>query len=85
MNTERKCFGDLLQDENLKAFRIGKEIFFKLKQLYPENNVQNLDLILNTLCASLVCLIAHAVNKDNYSISIQLVHKILTRSLIDSK
>ena len=80
MSLNRKSFQELPENENLQFERDGKEIFILMKTKYPHPTVEDLDNILNGICASLTCLMRSSVHKDDYKYIIQLIHKILTQN-----
>jgi hypothetical protein len=84
MSYERKSFQPSIQSDNEIYLHNGKEIFFALKDKFPidgEKCQENCDIILNSLCASLICLLHSAVDKDNRKQIIQLIHKILSQNV----
>lgn len=78
---ERKPFQNLSGKENPQFLYDGKRIFLEMREKYPNNTNEDLDNILNGLCAALICLIFSSVDKDNHKYLIQLVHKILSKNL----
>jgi hypothetical protein len=73
----RKLFEKLSKEENPHYFEDGSFIYEKLKERYPNKNIEDLDSILNILCCSLSLLLKESVSKDNYEYALQLVHKVL--------
>lgn len=72
----RKFGEPFIEEDNEKCIRIGQEAYKKLAvdcDFSP-------DLILNTLCFQINCLMKLAVDKDDRPVIIQLVHKILTKN-----
>ncbi len=74
---ERKAFQHLPGEENPHFLENGKAIYFMLKAKYPKKSTEDLDSILNSLCAALTCLMTDNVGKDDHKNFIQLVYKIL--------
>jgi hypothetical protein len=72
LETERTIF-QILED--------GQRIFLEMRAKYPNNTNNDFDNILNGLCASLICLIKVAVDKDNHRVIVEIIHKILTKNL----
>jgi hypothetical protein len=68
----------LNEKENKRVYETGLRIYENLKAEYPDKTNNALDLILNSLCMALTCLIHEGMEKDNRAIAIQMVHKILT-------
>jgi hypothetical protein len=81
--SERKSFQDLPGDENPQFLEDGLSIYKMLKDKYPNQSVEDLDNILNGICASLIILMKNQVAKDNHKNFIQLVYKVLTKNLND--
>lgn len=52
-----------------------------MRKKYPKNTDEDLDNILNGLCASLVCLARDAVQKENHKQFLHLIWKILNDNL----
>lgn len=78
---KRKSFQDLPHEENETNLQNGKVLYYSLKLKYPNQTIEDLDSILNSLCAALICLIGDSVDKDDYQSMLQLVHKILNKNL----
>jgi hypothetical protein len=74
---ERKAFQKLSAEENPQFWEDGMEIYDLFLEKYPEPSIENLDNILNGLCASLTILMRINVDKDNHRQFIQLIYKIL--------
>lgn len=74
------AFDDLSVDSNQTAYKLGLEIYKELQKQYPDKTTEHLDLILNSLCMALICLIHQNVDKEDRPVMIQLVHKILTKN-----
>lgn len=81
MGPGRNAFQKTPQEENEVCLREGTEIFKKLQEKYPPTNQVNLDIILNTLCCSLICLLLSSVERDNRRIMIQVIHQIITKNI----
>lgn len=72
-------YGEELTDEHNEACHfLGIKLFHFLNRELQNDR----DLILNTLCCSIACLLHAAVDKDDRPVVIQLVHKILTKNNI---
>jgi hypothetical protein len=78
---ERTPFQHLPSNENPHFLEDGKRIYKEMKQKYPNVNDEDLDNILNGICAALICLICDNVSKDNYKYMTQLVYNILNKNL----
>ncbi len=81
MNKERTPFQDLPGKENPQFLIDGKRIYMELKEKYPNNTNEDLDNILNGLCAALICLVRGNVDKSNHKNFLQLIWKILNKNL----
>jgi predicted metallo-beta-lactamase superfamily hydrolase len=57
----------------------GLRIYLELIERYPERSVDNMDIIMNSMCAALVCLAHHTVPEEDYK-----SFKEFIRDLIDS-
>lgn len=77
----RKCFEDLNSQDYPQHIRDGIRIYKELKELYPPKNTENLDNILNALCASIIILVINNVEKDNLNVMKQVIWKILDKNL----
>mgnify|MGYP003442872163 FL=1 len=77
----RKCFEDLNSQDYPQHIRDGIRIYKELKELYPQKNTENLDNILNALCASIIILVINNVEKDNLNVMKQVIWKILDKNL----
>ena len=77
MSEDRKSFQELPAVDNLKFLKDGEEIFKMMKNKYPKNSVEDLDNLLNGICASLVILISNHVDEDKRKSFVQLIYKIL--------
>jgi hypothetical protein len=77
MTTERKAFQPLPGKENPQFLEDGKRIYQEMRKKYPNDTTEDLDNILNGLCASLTCLFVAHVGKDNRKNFIHLIYKIL--------
>jgi len=75
-----KTFGPTDDQLNKLCLEEGKEIYFKLRDKFPENSVKDMDTILNSLCVALSCHMYQNVDKDNHPYIIQIIYKILTEN-----
>ena len=76
----RKAFQHLPAKDNPQFLEDGKEIYFRLKSKYPKKTNEDLDNILNGMCAALACLMFAEVDKDNHKNFIQLVWYVLNKN-----
>lgn len=74
---QRKAFEHLPGSKNPQFLENGKKIYYTLKAKYPNQCDEDLDNILNALCAAITCLMTDNVAKDNHKNFLQLVYKIL--------
>jgi hypothetical protein len=81
MKKERKPFQELPGSQNPQFMEDGRRIFNEMRKKYPKNNDEDLDNILNGLCASLLCLIRQHVDKGDHMQFLQLIYKILHNSI----
>jgi hypothetical protein len=79
--TNRKSFQHLPADDNPQFLQDGIEIYKKMIEKYPEKNVENLDNILNGICAALTCLMTANVDKRDHRNFTQLIYKILNDNI----
>jgi uncharacterized Zn-finger protein len=77
----RKAFQPLPDNENPQFIIDGTNLYHELKNKYPNNTNEDLDNILNGLCAALICLMYGHVEKDNRKQFLQLVYTILNKNL----
>ena len=73
-------FQNLDDNSNETAYKLGLSIYQELLSKYPERTEKDLDVMLNSLCMALTCLIRQSVAKDNRNVIIQMVHKIITQN-----
>ena len=78
---KRKAFQNLPSEKNPQFLADGKRIYLEMRKKYPKNTDEDLDNILNGLCASLFCLAYDAVQKENHKQFLQLIWKILNGNL----
>lgn len=81
MKNKRRSFQDLPAHENPQFSEDGIEIYRKLREKYPSNSDEDLDDILNGICAALVVMVRNNVEKSNYFSILQLIYKILHKNL----
>ena len=74
-------FPETTQEENSIAFQEGFRIYGELRKRYPNNNVTDLDIILNSLCAALIRMCELNTHKKDQKNYVPLIHKILTNNL----
>ncbi len=79
--SKRKPFQELPSEQHPEFLQDGKYLYLYLKEKYPKETVENLDNILNGLCAGMICLIRSSVSYDDYNAFLQLIHKILSDNL----
>lgn len=79
--SKRKAFQHLPSEENPQFLENGKRIYLEMKNKYPNKTNDDLDNILNGICAALTCLMFDAVNKDNHKYFLQLIHSILSKNI----
>lgn len=78
---ERKAFQHLPGEENPQFFEDGKRIYLEMKKKYPNQTNEDLDNILNGLCAALTCLVYDNVDKSNHKNFLQLIWNILNKNI----
>lgn len=78
---ERKAFQHLPSQENPQFLEDGKRIYSEMKSKYPNATNEDLDNILNGICAALTCLMFDNVDKSNHKIFLQLIWKILNKNV----
>ena len=81
MDKEIKSFQDLPGEENPQFLEDGKRIYLELRKKYPKNTTEDMDNILNGLCASLICLMNANVDKSDHKNFLQLIYKILNKNI----
>lgn len=81
MSIKRKPFQNLPANENPHFTENGLKIYQELKKKYPKHNDEDLDNILNSICASLIILVKNNVNTDNHKQFLQLIWKILNQNI----
>jgi uncharacterized Zn-finger protein len=81
MDKQRKAFQYLPGNENPQFLEDGKRIYLELRNKYPKNTNEDLDNILNGLCAAMTCLMYDNVDQSNHKNFLQLIWKILNQNL----
>jgi hypothetical protein len=76
-----KDFQHLPPDKNPQFSEDGARIFYQMRSKYPLDSIEDLDNILNGICASLIYLIKSNVEKEDHKQFLQLIHRILTKNL----
>lgn len=78
---KRTPFEFLPGKDNPQFLADGKRIYSEMRKKYPNDTTEDLDNILNGLCASIICLMDDCVDKDNHKNFVQLVFKILSQNI----
>jgi len=78
---ERKSFQDLPGDENPQFLENGQKIYLQLREKYPNNTVEDLDNILNSLCTAMLFLVLNNVEHSDRKNFLQLIWKILNKNI----
>jgi hypothetical protein len=65
----------------MEVIENGVEIYKKLRLKYPKTNQEDLDKVLNSLCAAVVILIMNNVDKENYGPFLQCVYHCINTTL----
>ena len=81
MTSERKSFQHLPGNENPQFLEDGKRIYQEMRKKYPNDTNEDLDNILNGLCAALTCLVYANVDKSNHRNFLQLIWQILNKNV----
>ncbi len=81
MDKSRKSFQHLSGDENPQFLEDGKRIYLEMRQKYPQNTNEDLDNILNGICASLACLAYENIHKSDHKGFLQLIWSILNKNI----
>lgn len=81
MKNERKAFQHLSGEENPQFSEDGNRIYLEMKNKYPEKTNEDLDNILNGICASLTFLMFDNVDKSDHLNFLQLIYTILKKNL----
>ncbi len=76
-----KPYGPIAKEVRDKFNETGRRIFKLLKEEFPNESIQDLDIILNTHCLALTLLTINHVGRDDFQAYLQLVHKILSSNL----
>jgi hypothetical protein len=79
--TNRKPFQNLPASENPQFLEDGKKIYLEMKKKYPNQSNEDLDNILNGICAALTCLMWDHIDKDNQLYFLQLIHNVLSKNV----
>jgi len=79
--TERKSFQHLPSEENPQFLNDGKQLYSLMKSKYPKRSIEDLDNILNGMCAAITCLMFDNVDKADHRNFLQLVWNILNKNL----
>ncbi len=79
--TSNKCFGPLGGPENTTSTIEGKRVFMELAEKFGLDTNEGCDLIMNSLCFAMVCMLMKRMNPDNYPYGTQLIYKIIKENL----
>ncbi len=74
-------FPKTTKEENKIAHEEGIRIFGELRKKYSNNNIRDLDIVLNSLCAALVRLTRLNVTEPDYDSFTQLIKDIILKNL----
>ena len=74
--TEKKQYAPLTAEDNEIVTRVGNNVY----RLLVNNELLNTDLIMNSLCCALTCLLIDKIDEDNRRGLIQGIYQILTRN-----
>lgn len=78
---DRRAFGAIPEEENAKALEEGIRIYKELSVKYKTNSNASLDMIMNSLCAAMICFVRDNVKSDNHPVILQVIHKILSSNV----
>ena len=78
---KRRLYEDLPNNEHPNFEIDGREIYLLMKKKYPTQSVEDLDNILNGICAALSFLAYGNVPKDDHKNFIQIIWKTLNKNL----
>lgn len=59
----------------------GKRLYLAMRQKYPNKNDEDLDKILNGLCAAMYCLMYANVPKEKHSDFLDLIYTIIKQNI----
>ena len=74
-------FPKTTKEEDKICYEEGFRIFGELRKKYSNNNVRDLDIVLNSLCAALARLTEINVRPADHQTFIGLIAQILTKNL----
>lgn len=77
-----KSFQPATEEDNTLYMKEGLRVYEDLRERYPNQDVEDLDKIFNSLCAALVMLALRNVKYDNYLIFLQLMYKSCSNNLM---
>lgn len=77
----RNGFQELPGSENPQFLEDGKRIYLEIRKRYPEDSIEDLDNILNGLCAALIVMLEENVDKSNHKNMVQLIYQIISKNL----
>lgn len=80
MTNQRKAFQHLPGEENPQFLQDGLRIYEEMKKKYPKQSNEDLDNILNGMCAALYILMKKNVDKDNHKNFLHLIWQILNKN-----
>jgi hypothetical protein len=78
---ERKSFQELPSGENPQFLEDGRRIYYALREKYPNQTNEDLDNVLNALCAALVILTTNNVAEESRKNFLQLIYRILDKNI----
>jgi hypothetical protein len=79
--TDRRAFAPVNEEENKIALDEGIRIYKELLEKFKCTDEKGCDLMMNTLCSSLICFLRVHVPPDNMGMLLQVIHKILVNNV----
>lgn len=76
-----KPFQPMSKEDNKECTVNGISLYEMLKEMYPNQNVKDLDMILNSLCIALIVHMKENVDQDNHKYFLQLIHKTINDNI----
>lgn len=71
---------DITDEMNDICYSHGRNIYINLLRKYPEDTIRDKDIILNSLCCALLCLMYNNVDSSDREDYVKLISNILMKN-----
>lgn len=78
---EHVFMGDMTKETSSLCLKEAYLIYENLIDKYPPTSEKNLDIIMNSLAAAIICLLKTHVKEGGQVLMAQLIHRIINKNL----